>query len=235
MSYPVMSKAEARAALHAPDAAAAVPRSSDAGAEVDWDELAERLSSELLNLVRVHAATGKVDGKAFESAAAPLVHRLLPRHPALSDAEFWLWLAVYHGRDVVRERYADRPTVDDANYGVGGAGEHLLYRLWLRAEIAVDAAGADPYFLVRAGDIDFWRSHVFRQGYGDVRHFARALVHFQFQAGADPKRRLSVVGIRELAKRLRRARSNLAFELMSDDRAYRFIEGEWARGAGEEG
>jgi hypothetical protein len=84
----------------------------------------------------------------------------------------------------------------------------------------------DPYHLARLGDIDFWRSHVLRQGYSNGRQFARALAQFQFPGG---KPHLSIDDIRELAKRLRAARTNLIVEIMDRDRATQFILGEWSK------
>jgi hypothetical protein len=54
-------------------------------------------------------------------------------------------------------------------------------------------------------------------------------VKFQFPGGPDDKARLKIKQIRELAKRLSAARTNLLVEIMDPDRAFRFIEGEWSK------
>jgi hypothetical protein len=155
----------------------------------------------------------------------------MPRHhPGYSDSGFWTWLAATHFGDLIEWRYGNKEDGSDLkNYGIGAPIENFLYRLWLRAEIAYDDRASDPYHLVGLGDVDFWRSHVFRQSYSCARQFARALVKFQFPGGPEEKARLKIKQIRELAKRLSAARTNLLVEIMDPDRAFRFIEGEWSK------
>ncbi|TBF31492.1 hypothetical protein [Rhizobium ruizarguesonis] len=236
MPYPYFSKAEARAYL----AALSVSRSAgeeppplpethlnSQGAAVDWDATAEDIKVELENLMASIGETGKNAGSEFETPAAPVVHRLLPEHPALADPEFWIWLAVSFGQDLVQWRYGS--IGNHSNFGIGGSGENLFYRLWLRGEIGHTPGSEDKYRLARYGDIDFWRSHIFRQSYGDARIFARAFLEFQFPVKRNGKPRLKQAEVRVLAKHLKRARSNLLFEVMSPERATRFLETEWQR------
>lgn len=232
MSYPILSKAEVRPYLLAEEEQSAeahlpMSRLGDEGPEVDWEAIGSDIAAKLLSLLEEHPVKSKSDGGPFEALAAPEVHKLLPSHPALANAEFWIWLTVTHCEEVVDLRYPGKRNLQ--NFGIGGAGENLLYRLWLRAEIAYEHGAKDPYELARFGDIDFWRSHLFRQGYGDVRTFARALLEFQFPAQDKRKPRLKIVQIRDLAKQLKRARSNLMFEVMTTARAAQFIESEWGR------
>ncbi|WP_326914464.1 hypothetical protein [Sphingopyxis chilensis] len=234
MSYPVIGKAEARAYLGAITSAVEAdaeppappePRSNDAGPDEDWDGIATEIFARL-DKARVAADDkGQNSGSYFEVVAGPEIHAVLPDHPALADPEFWIWLALVPCASIVRWRYGEGNNT--RNFGLGGPGENFMYRLWLRAEIGYFEESDDVYALARVGDIDFWRSHVFRQGYGDVRHFVRALVRYQFPADNGGKPRLKTVEIRELAKRLKRARSNLMFELMTMERASQFIESEW--------
>lgn len=231
MPYPILSKAEARPYLVADEATGkpSLPtaRSADDGPDEDWDTIGEEVAAKLLALLDQYPVKSKPDGGVYEAVAAPEIHKLLPLHPALANAEFWIWLAVTHCEEVIDRRYQGKR--NPQNFGIGGAGENLLYRLWLRAEIAFDSTAKDKYALARFGDIDFWRSHVFRQGYGDVRIFARALLEFQFPAKTKRKPRLKIDEIRDLAKQLKRARSNLMFEVMTEARAGQFIESEWDR------
>ena len=242
MPYPILSKAEARLYLQAAETAAAAeeltpafpePRIADDGSDEDWDAIATDIRAILGKLASESSGNeGEVKGGAFEAAAGPAIHSLLPEeHPALADPEFWVWLTLTHGIDVVDWRYPGKRNLK--NFGVGGSGENFLYRLWLRAEIVHSPGDSDEYKLSRVGDIDFWRSHIFRQGYGEVRPFARALVEFQFPATNGRKARLKIADIRTLAKQLKRARSNLMFEVMSETRAADFIESEWKRQAPE--
>lgn len=232
MSYPVISRVDARNYLMASGEDVAAPPSPPIrmvaeGTDEDWESIASTVVAALSDLTNTVTEKDKeIGGSAFEIAASPIVHRLLPAHPALADPEFWMWLAITYGKEIVEWRYGGK--ADRKNFGVGGAGENFFYRLWLRAEIAYDPDNADEYELAKFGDIDFWRSHLFRQGYADARIFARALLKYQFPAEQARKPRLKTLEIRDLAKRLKRARTNLMFEIMNEPRAREFIEKEWA-------
>jgi hypothetical protein len=232
MSYPTVSRADARSYLQKKRDEPAGEQDlnicmRDEGADLDWEEAASQLIAELTKLQSPGPVKkGDPRGNQFEKSASTIVHERLPQHPALTDPEFWTWLAVVHGQEIVDWRYGSAGSL--ANFGAGPAGENFFFRLWLRADIGFDAAAEDSYGLAKLGDIDFWRSHVFRQGYGEVRAFTRALLDFQFPAAEGHKARLSHDDIRDLVKRLKRARTNLMFELMTEARARDYIESEWA-------
>jgi hypothetical protein len=242
MTYPIVTASDAKRFLSAkrgnPDVLQSlVVRSREQGEEVEWDDIVEELA-DILHKKKAGVSTverGSGGGGRFEAEAARAVHQAMPRfHPALSDSEFWTWLAVAHFSDVVEWRYGSKKKPADLkNYGIGSSTENLLYRLWLRAELAYDSRASDPYHLVSYGDVDFWRSHLFRQGYATARQFARAFLKFQFSAGRGQPR-LSIRQVRDLAKRLKRSRTNLLVEVMDEAQATRFIESEWAKleGAG---
>lgn len=243
MPYPIISKTEARQYLQAVDAAAdaeqpqpGIPGAGQVvdGPDEDWDSIGVKIAAKLETLMAQFGGKGsEVKGSEFEAAAGPQLHRTLPEHPALADPEFWIWLTLTYCQGVVDWRYPGKRNLK--NFGIGGTRENLLYRLWLRAEIGHVPDANDAYELARVGDIDFWRSHVFRQSYSDVRLFARALIQFQFPAKKSRQPRLKIDDIRALAKHLKRARSNLMFELMSESRASTFVESEWERLASEAG
>lgn len=163
----------------------------------------------------------------FEAQAARAIHQRVNAEPViLADADFWLWLAVVHFEDLVEWRYGNpEGGTGLANYGIGARTENLLYRLWLRAELVLDDQASDRYHLCDRGQIDFYRSHLFRQGYANARGFARALLKFQYR---DPKDvalpHLKVGQIRELVKRLRRMRSNLFMEILDEAECHKVIE-----------
>lgn len=165
----------------------------------------------------------------FEGMAARLVHSVLPAEPeVLGDPEFWIWLAVVCFSDLVEWRYGNKEGgTKPANYGIGSRTENLLYRLWLRAELVLDEQHQDRYHLVEAGQIDFYRSHLFRQGYANARTFARALLCFQYPK-ADSAPNLKILEIRELVKRLRRLRANLFLEILPEEECRAVIETEAA-------
>jgi hypothetical protein len=239
MSFPTISAADARRFLTAlangEEPLDPSVRTQTLGPERDWDEIAESIK-EALTPLRDSAGDGisrqtRVAAR-FEAMATVEVYKLIPQqHPAVGDPTFWIWLAITHFRDLIGWRYGTGPNeAHPENYGIGKGGkENLLYRLWMRAEIAYDRGAADPYHIARLGNIDFWRSHVLRQGYSNGRQFARALARFQFPGGPQDKSRLGTDDIRELAKRLRAARSNLIVEIMDRDRATEFIRGEWSK------
>ena len=172
------------------------------------------------------------NANAFEALAARAIHaRVAVSVEILADPDFWLWLAAVHFSDIVEWRYGNPPLgTAAANYGVGARSENLLYRLWLRAELVLDDQGNDRYHLCDHGQIDFYRSHLFRQGYANARNFARALLRFQYPDKADATQPfLKVDRIRELVKRLRRVRSNLFVEILDEAECRKVIEEELVR------
>lgn len=170
----------------------------------------------------------------FEAKASRLVHASIPgKSEMLSDPDFWVWLAVVHLPEIVewRYRYQNRKTDSFAqldNYGIGSRSDNLVYRLWLRAELVLDAEAKDRYHLTDAGQIDFYRSHLFRQGYANARNFSRALLRYQYPNKDLAEPRLKTIEIRELVKRLRRMRSNLFIEILAEDDCRAAIEAEAA-------
>lgn len=166
---------------------------------------------------------------AFEALAARAIHsRVAVGVDILADPDFWLWLAAVHFSDIVEWRYGNpQGGTGAANYGVGARSENFLYRLWLRAELVLDEEAADRYHLCDHGQIDFYRSHLFRQGYANARKFARALIRFQYPDKADAtKPFLKVDQIRELVKRLRRLRTNLFMEILDEVECRKVIDDE---------
>ena len=170
----------------------------------------------------------------FEAKASRLVHAAIPGNAEmLADPDFWVWLAVVHFPEVVewRYRYKNRKSETFAqldNYGVGSRSDNLMYRLWLRAELVLDAQAKDRYHLADAGQIDFYRSHLFRQGYANARNFSRALLRYQYPNADLAEPRLKTLEIRELVKRLRRMRSNLFLEILAEGDCRAVIEAEAA-------
>lgn len=233
MTYPIIENAEARAYLQSLKTENSLDfpttRTVDEGADHDWHSLGGDLLAKLESLAVGGPVKKRGDprGAEFEISAAPIVHERLPSDPALADPRFWTWLTMTFGLGLVNWRYENKP--DLANFGAGSPVENLMFRIWLRAEVAYSPELSDPYELAKVGDIDFWRSHIFRQSYADSRTFARALINFQFPQANQRKAKLSINDIRALVKRLKKARTNLHFELMPYDRASRFIQEEWER------
>ena len=171
------------------------------------------------------------DGTAkFEAAACVLLHRRLPSDEALTDPGFWVWFAVVPGLALIRERYPTpgKPYVPGVeNFTSRTVKETLFYRARVRAEVARDPSREDPDELARYGDVDFCRSHMFRQTFAEHRDLLTALVAFQYPEGPPRLRGKNQAELRELVKYLRRACANLTVEMMDEERARRFVETEW--------
>lgn len=236
MRYPTMTAGEANMYLSSKRAGNAVDpdvsvKLKGSGPEMDPSSIAT-LREALGNLRKTWPEGLKnfKDGNSFEGKASRLVHSILPEDPALlGDPDFWIWLAVVCFPDIVEWRYGSQAEGTKlANYGVGARTENLLYRLWLRAELVLDEGHKDRYHLADAGQVDFYRSHLFRQGYANARTFARALLRFQYPHSDPAAPNLKVFQIRDLVKRLRRMRSNLFLEILPEDECRAVIEAEAA-------
>lgn len=205
-----------------------------------WKGDGEELSSLYIDAVRKKFAVfmekygaerSDKENSQFEAEAAVMLHQLLPIESAVAaDPGFWMWLAVSQFGDVVEWRYSSAGAqVNLKNYGIGARAENLLYRLWLRAEIALDEASEDRYDLVRRGQVDFWRSHILRQGYASVPAMARALIRYQYPDELKGAPRLNIAAIRELAPLMKRLRANLMYEFLDEAQCMHLLQSEGAR------
>src|SRR5436190_5746398 len=234
MRYPVLSAADASAYLFSKRSGSDADLSNLVRLRGEGKELAqdfvEGLREELV-VVQGGFPDGlknQKEGNRFEALAARVVHEGVPNYPeVVGDADFWIWLAVVHFRELVEWRYGNPAEGTGlANYGIGARVENLLYRSWLRAELLLDEDARDRYHLCKAGQIDFYRSHLFRQGYANARNFARALLRFQYPSKDPAAPHLKVGQIRELVKRLRRLRANLFLEILEESECRKVIEAE---------
>ena len=240
MRYPIITSSDATSYLLAKREGAAPEVETIVQHRGTGDDLDQCFSKPLRDSLDRHCAklgnglASKTDPAAntFEAKASRLVHASVPaKSDMLSDPDFWVWLSVVHFPEIVewRYRYRNRKTETFAkleNYGIGSRSENLMYRLWLRAELVLDAEAKDRYHLTDAGQIDFYRSHLFRQGYANVRNFSRALLRYQYPNRNVTEPRLKTIEIRELVKRLRRMRSNLFLEILAEEDCRAVIEAE---------
>lgn len=235
MRYPVLSAADAAIFLHAKRSGDdsdidRMTRARGDGKELGLDfvdDLREEL--EKLRAQFPEGIKSAKDGNRFEALASRVVHQGVPYHAEpLADPEFWVWLATVHFREIIEWRYGNpEGGAKVANYGVGAKGENFLYRLWLRADLVLDEGADDRYHLSQAGQVDFYRSHLYRQSYANARPFARALLRFQYPDPKSPTTpKLKVGEIRELVKRLRRLRANLFLEMLEESECRKVIEAE---------
>lgn len=236
MKYPTMKASDANTCLVAKRGGAVIDAESlvrfkGSGQDVDQSFVAKL--REAFGTLRAGWPDGLKNDRErnlFEGKASRLVHETIPDDSEmLSDPEFWIWLAVVHFPDLVEWRYGN-PSAGTklANYGVGSRTDNLLYRLWLRAELVLDDQADDRYHLTNAGQIDFYRSHLFRQGYANARNFARALLRYQYPNQDPTAPKLKIIEIRDLVKRLRRMRSNLFLEILPEEECRAVIEAEAA-------
>lgn len=226
------------------------PDTSVEGGDHDWSGVVARLMDDLNALYqagdkpREAKRGGRRGGKRskdagvpmtsdrFEATACIMVHKALPRDAALADPEFWIWMATSPGLSLIRRRYPPSGKAqipDRLNFTSGSARETFFYRLWVRAELAHDPALADPYELARYGDVDFWRSHVFRQMSTETGPMLAAFIRFQHPKGPDGEKRLSQHEIRDLVKYMRRAAANMLVETLDEQQAARFVEEQWQK------
>jgi hypothetical protein len=237
MRYPIISPTDATQYLYVrrngdPVDVTQLAKARGEGAKLSLDFIMPLMAA--LNGLRARFPEG-LKGRGldnqFEAEAARIIHRevAVPAE-VVADPDFWLWLAVAYLSDVVEWRYGS-PTHGTglANYGIGNRSENFIFRLWLRADLVLDEQAGDPYHLSRRGQIDFYRSHLFRQGYANAGGFARALLRFQYPESDGTTPRLKIVDIRELVKRLRRLRTNLFLEILNEDDCRRVIEAEAQR------
>lgn len=238
MRYPVMTTSDATAYLNSKRAGTPLDlerlvKSRGEGDEINQSFIGDLLA-DLASLKSKYGSDGMKSQKnanQFEADAARAIHqRVQVSVEILADADFWLWLAVAHFSHIVEWRFGNpEKGTGLPNYGIGARSENLMYRLWLRADLVLDEGADDRYHLCRCGQIDFYRSHLFRQGYANVRNFSRALLQFQYPHNDTTVPNLKVEQIRELVKRLRRLRANLFLEILDEKECRVVIEDEAAR------
>lgn len=240
MKYPVLSRESVLRLVALPrkermsEAKAAIEMRGEGDEFVDAPvvELTARLNK-LMKKLGDSPKKGTKQTIQLESDAAVAVHDTLKQYaPAiLMDLDFWAYLALSPLERFVAWRYAvgpgPIPASGMANFGAVKRSENLLFRLWSRAELVYDVKHADPYTVARRGSVDFWRSHVLRQNFCNARTFARGFVLFQYPDGKKSES-LGIQEIRELAKRVRRLRSNVVFEILDDEQVGKMLARESA-------
>ncbi len=236
MRYPILTTSDSSAYLFGKRAGTSsdlerLVKLRGDGADVN-QEFVNELRSDLATIRAKYSEGLKSQKHAnqFEAEAARAIHeRVVLPAEIIADPDFWLWLSVAHFGDVIEWRYGNPAGGTGLpNYGVGARSENLLYRLWLRAELVREDQSDDPYALCGRGQIDFYRSHLFRQGYANARNFSRALLRFQYPHDDKTTPHLKVAQIRELVKRLRRLRANLFLEILDENACRMIIENEAA-------
>ena len=202
----------------------------DDGGSHDWDAIISDLVSDLE--MKLSKSENNI---IFERQAAKIIYQKLPESSALMDPDFWSWMAIVPGLDLILKRYPfskRSPIPDILNFCKQDSQESLFFRLWIRADISYNSELADPYEFTDYGDVEFWRSHTFRQRYTESWNVFAAFAKFQYPDGPDGKPRLkgkNEVELREFVKALKRSYANINSALMSEEQAYSHLENEWEK------
>lgn len=190
----------------------------------------------------------------FDSEAREIVHRHLNQlgEDVLSDADFWRFLSAVKFRGIVAKRHpltaksskSDGVDGNWANFGAlrSSVRESLFFRLFVGAELAYDEADSkDPYHLSRVHDVDLWQSHIVRVFTGDNPEYARSLIRwFQVRTEwyarcielnveslfADFNENPETKHLRDFVKRVRRLRSNVVHEFLTEAEVQELVENE---------
>jgi len=128
----------------------------------------------------------------------------------LTDPGFWRYLAVWEMFEYVQWR--DGRDCDLASFGAGANAltwDCVSRRMFVRGLIAYEARGDESWHsLARIAGTDVWRSHVLRVRTGESPILSSALLELW------EKREIRTREVRDVAKRIKRLRSNVAFEIM---------------------
>jgi hypothetical protein len=185
-------------------------------------------------LDRTKRSREELDRRAFE-----LVHRALPYDPdMLGDIRFWVRFALVHLYDVIAWRFPGRKgEFNFENLGISSSSrkrlENYPYKLWVRGEVSKASKGKDPYRAGRYGTIDFWTSHIHRQGFSKCRSIANEFIQYQYPDKlkgrprfweGEEEAKTGKVGIRTLVKRIKRMWATIEYTLLDTTEAQKLIK-----------
>jgi hypothetical protein len=178
-------------------------------------------------------------GERYEAEASAIVHKELQASPQVfSDPDFWTWMSVKHFYHLIEWRHPANKEgkFNLKNFGVGGISDNFLYRMWVRADIALDEKheSGDPYFYAKKdGGQDFYVSFIVRRRYANIRNVGQAFIKFYFETYKDiaTKKLLTKADgnqqlYRLLGKSIQRLGANILFECMNFDQACNIIKQE---------
>lgn len=176
----------------------------------------------------------------FEGSLAVQLHERLSEFPArvLTDDDFWRYVAVRGLYEFISWRdgqSSGSPAL--ASFGANGPRVNydcVPFRMFVRADIASLVAGSGPQGL-DAMDIssvagtDLWRSHILRSQSSFSADYVRLLLEHH-ERGVLP-----ALVVRDLAKRVKRVRSNVLIEALEPEDAQVMFDREFvaANGAQE--
>jgi hypothetical protein len=218
------------------------------GSDEVWDAI-ENLADGLESI-----SSGDSLKPSFDAEAREIVHRHLAQldDDVVSDADFWRFLSAVRFRDIVAMRHpvtrksftGEGVNGNWANFGAlrSDVRESLFFRLFVGAELALDAGNLkDPYHLAKIHDVDLWQSHIVRVFSGDNPEYARSLLRWfrDRQAWYATYSQANVQDLfarfddapetrhlRDLVKRVRRIRSNIVHEFLTESEVLYIVEHE---------
>jgi len=218
--------------------------------EAKWAGFGESVEPQLdLLLNRLINLTAEIgEGHVhFDSRARPIVHEVLSEidQDVLLVPDFWRYVSSVKCAQIVAYRHGvpDLEVADGKNripgqwdnYGAckSSVRESLIYRLYVGASLGFDPANSeDPYHLCRIEDVDLWQSHIIRVLTGENTAYVRALlIWFRDRESwyeSFSETRLSgeqkTFHIRQIAKGVRRLRSNVLHEFLGESEIRQVIE-----------
>lgn len=166
------------------DAKSSNPRSpgSDSDTQLDLNAVAEISDtiSAHLNNPSVQRASDK-EREAYESALCGKIHKALASTPyeILDDPRFWNYLSVRYFSEFIVWR--EHGALDDGNIATyfSASVESVPLRLYLRANVLMEATGSYELSTQIPEATDFWRSHVLRVRTGRARTLAGEFAEMQ--------------------------------------------------------
>jgi len=210
------------------------PGQSTATQEDWWDEIEDALAG-VMETWRNEDLTqfeSQIKRDGLEGVLAVVLHEGLKGLPAsvLTDRDFWRYCAAYMYDFIVWRQPTTTVSALYPYFGVKsdslGAADCVPQRMFGRAHIVLAASHPgepDPYELAKFGAADVWISHILR-----VRNSYAPLVVRELLDGVRDGR-LKTDTIREVAKDLKRVRSNVLFEVLEAEDVRTLMESSEAR------
>ncbi|USX46296.1 hypothetical protein [Dietzia kunjamensis] len=168
----------------------------------------------------------------LEGELSAELHSGLAALPAsvLTDRDFWRFCATYLYDFVTWRQPSKTVTASLAYFGAQSNGigrECVPHRMFDRAHIASVggflSGDDDPYSLAKFGAADVWKSHILRVANGNAPMVAREILQ-DVKEGT-----LKTDVVRPMVRNLRRARSNIIFEILNQEQARSLVDRETAR------
>ena len=143
----------------------------------------------------------------------------------LTDSDFWRFLSMYVFYDFIIWR--DGENCAYASFGASGRAVNfdcVPFRMFNRALVAfaIDSTDKDLAYAKIPGT-DLWRSHILRVLNSYSSSVSKAILD-QYNDG-----KLPTALVRDVVKRLRKLRSNLLFEILSDKDAEELLKEEMVK------